>query len=201
MDLTIADGIVALILLVSGFLAWSRGFTREALAIGGWILAGFAALYLASYAEPLLHEIPGLGPLLAGKCALSKLAAFAVVFAIGLIVISIFTPLFSGAVQDSPLGVLDRGLGFVFGVARGLALVSVAWLIYSQIVPPADRVAEIDQARSVVLIDEAAGMLLDALPTGVPSWLARPINNLMLDCGGVPALMEDAPAAPTPSGA
>ena len=195
MDFTIADGIVALILLVSGMLAWSRGFTREALAIGGWVLAG----YLAQYAEPLLHEIPAIGPMLVGKCALSKLASFSVVFAAGLIVISIFTPLFSGAVQDSPLGVLDRGLGFVFGVARGLALVSVAWLIYSQIVPPADRIAAIDNARSVAFIDDSAAILMDALPTGVPSWLAGPINNLMLDCGGVPALMEDAPGAPASS--
>ncbi|MFT4795634.1 MAG: membrane protein required for colicin V production [Paracoccaceae bacterium] len=198
MDFTIADGIVALILLVSGMLAWSRGFTREALAIGGWILAGLAALYLAGYAEPLLHEIPAVGPLLAGKCALSKLASFAVVFAIGLIVISIFTPLFSGAVQDSPLGVLDRGLGFVFGVARGLALVSVVWLIYSQIVPPADRIEAIDQARSVVLIEQSAAILMEALPSGVPSWLAGPINTLMLECGGVPGLMDDAaPASAT----
>jgi membrane protein required for colicin V production len=49
MDFTLADGIVALILLVSGMLAWSRGFTREALAIGGWIFAGAAAIYLAPY--------------------------------------------------------------------------------------------------------------------------------------------------------
>jgi membrane protein required for colicin V production len=192
MDFTIADGIVALILLVSGMLAWSRGFTREALAIGGWILAGFAALYLAQYAEPLLHEIPSVGPMLAGKCALSKLASFAVVFAVGLIVISIFTPLFSGAIQDSPLGVLDKGLGFVFGVVRGLALVSVAWLIYSQIVPPADRFPQVDNARFIALIDDSSAILMESLPSGVPSWLGRPINNLMLDCGGVPALMEDA---------
>jgi membrane protein required for colicin V production len=194
MDFTIADGIVALILLVSGMLAWSRGFTREALAIGGWILAGAAAVYLAPMAEPLLQEIPTVGDLLAGQCSLSKLASFSAVFAIGLIVISIFTPLFSGAVQDSPLGVLDRGLGFLFGVARGLALVAVAWLIYSQLVPPADRIASVDGARSIVLIDEAADLLLEVMPTGIPSWIAGPINTLMLDCGGVPALM-DAPAA------
>ncbi|MFT6772609.1 MAG: membrane protein required for colicin V production [Paracoccaceae bacterium] len=199
MDFTLADGIVALILLVSGMLAWSRGFTREALAIGGWIFAGAAAIYLAPYAEPLIKEIPKIGPLLDGQCSLSKLAAFSVVFALGLIVISIFTPLFSSAVQDSPLGVLDRGLGFVFGVARGLALVAVAWLIYSLIVPPADRMPAVDNARSIALIAETSELMKAAMPTGIPSWIGGPINTLMLECGGVPALMEAPATGPAAS--
>ena len=190
----IVDAVVAGILLISGMLAFSRGFTREALAIGGWVLAGAAALYLAPMAEPLLHEIPSVGEWLARQCSLSKLAAFAVVFAVGLIVLSIFTPLFSSAIQDSALGPIDKGLGFLFGVARGLVLVAVAYLVYSQIIPPADRMPLVEEARAIGLIAEASATITENLPETFPAWLAEPINALMEECGGIPALTPDAPA-------
>ncbi|MGR3781759.1 MAG: CvpA family protein, partial [Albimonas sp.] len=39
MSFTIVDGVVLAVLALSGILAWSRGLTREALAIAGWIVA------------------------------------------------------------------------------------------------------------------------------------------------------------------
>jgi membrane protein required for colicin V production len=41
---------------------------------------------------------------------------------VALVLISFFTPVFSSAVKNSPLGGLDAGLGFLFGVARGALL-------------------------------------------------------------------------------
>ncbi|MEM1316620.1 MAG: CvpA family protein, partial [Pseudomonadota bacterium] len=99
MEFTIADAVVAGVLLLSGVLAWSRGFVREMLSIGGWVLAAFAALYLAPWLDPLLREAPAIGSFLASSCSLAKLAAFSVAFAASLIVISIFTPLLSNAVE------------------------------------------------------------------------------------------------------
>ena len=194
MSFTIADGVILAVLLISGLLAWSRGFTREALAILGWILAAIAALNVALLIEPLLQEIPGVGPMLASSCTLSKLAAFSVSFAIALILLSIFTPLFSSAVQDSVLGPVDKGLGFVFGVARGLVLAAVVYLIYDQVVPPTDRLAIIDDSRLIGMIAEAASIMSAELPTTLPSWLFDPVNSLMSECGGVPVLSGDAAA-------
>lgn len=202
MDYTIADGVVVAILFVSGVLAWSRGFTREALAIGGWIVAGAAAIYLAPMVEPLLHEIPQIGEVLSRQCTLSKLSAFTAMFAAGLIVLSIFTPLFSHMVQDSPLGVFDKGLGFLFGVARGLALIVAAYLLYDQFVgePGAGDassavVAAIEGSYSIGQIRMAAAELTAHIPTTIPAWAAEPVNELMRECGGVPGLVPEAPAA------
>ena len=39
---TIIDGVVALVIVLSALLAYSRGFVRESLAIAGWIVAGIA---------------------------------------------------------------------------------------------------------------------------------------------------------------
>ncbi len=188
MSFTIVDGVVLAVLALSGILAWSRGLTREALAIAGWIVAAIVALYAAPILEPLLQEIPVAGEILAGACTLSKLAGFAVAFAIVLILLSIFTPLFSSAVQESILGPVDKALGFVFGVARGLLLVAVVYLIYDQVVPPVDRLAMVDESRSVAMISEAAAVISERLPTSLPDWALSPINGLMAECGGVPAL-------------
>ncbi|WP_339948428.1 CvpA family protein [uncultured Albimonas sp.] len=190
MSFTIVDGVVLAVLALSGILAWSRGLTREALAIAGWIVAAAAALYAAPFLEPLLQEIPVAGEILAGACTLSKLAAFSVAFAIVLILLSVFTPLFSSAVQESILGPVDKALGFVFGVLRGLVLAAVVFLIYDQVVPPSDRLAMVDQSRSVAMISEAADLISERLPTTLPDWALNPINGLMQECGGVPALSD-----------
>ncbi len=120
---TIIDGVVAVVIVLSALLAYARGFVREALAIAGWIGATVLAFIFADQVVPLIKQIPVLGDFIGDSCELSIIAAFAGVFAVALVVFSIFTPLFSSAVQRSILGGLDQGLGFLFGVARGILLV------------------------------------------------------------------------------
>ena len=112
---TIIDGVVALIIVVSALLAYARGFAREAMAIAGWIAAAVLAFIFAPQVEPLMGEIPVVGEFISDSCELSIIAAFAAVFALALIVVSFFTPLFSSMVQRSALGGLDQGIGFFFG--------------------------------------------------------------------------------------
>ncbi|NNK65924.1 MAG: CvpA family protein, partial [Rhodobacteraceae bacterium] len=101
---TIVDGGVALVILISAILAYSRGFVREIMAIVGWVAAAVAAFYLTPAATPLVAEVPILNEFLDGSCELSVLAAFIGVFAIALIILSIFVPLLSGSVQRSAVG-------------------------------------------------------------------------------------------------
>ncbi len=109
---TIIDGVVAIIIVLSALLAYSRGFVREGLAIAGWFAAAILAFMFAPQVEPLVKEIPVIGEFLADSCELAIIAAFAVVFAIALIVTSLFTPLFSSLVQRSALGGLTKALVF-----------------------------------------------------------------------------------------
>ncbi len=67
---TIVDGVVAVIILISAILAYSRGLMREILAILGWVAAIVAAYYLAPMAEPLMQEIPFINTYLEGNCEL-----------------------------------------------------------------------------------------------------------------------------------
>lgn len=195
MSFTIADGVVLLIVAVSALLAYSRGVTREVLAIGGWIIAAAAAFWAAPVLEPLMREIPFVGGFLATSCTLSVLAAFAVAFAIALVVLSIFTPLVSSLIRESALGPVDQGLGFLFGVARGVALVAVLYLLYDLTIPVEQRLDAIDAAWSLGVIGDAADMIRNAAPEEAPNWLGQRIDALMASCAG------SAPAAAAVPGA
>lgn len=126
---TIIDAGVAVVIIFSAILAYSRGFVREALAIAGWVAAAVLAYIFAPQAEPLVREIPVLKDFL-DNCAASTIAGFAGVFAVALVVFALFTPLFSSMVQRSALNALDQGLGFLFGALRGMLLVVIALVVY-----------------------------------------------------------------------
>ncbi|MEO1578736.1 MAG: CvpA family protein, partial [Pseudomonadota bacterium] len=104
---TFVDGAVAVIILISAILAYSRGFVRESLAILGWVGAAVAAFYATPAATPLVAEVPILSDFLEGSSELQVIVAFVAVFAVALVIISIFIPLISGAVQRSALGGVD----------------------------------------------------------------------------------------------
>ncbi|GLQ33896.1 colicin V production protein CvpA [Amylibacter marinus] len=128
---TLVDAGSGIILLLSAILAYSRGFVREILSIAGWFVAAIVAFIFAPQVEPLIREVPILSDILGENCELSVIAAFFIVFAGTLIIEAIFTPLFAGAVQRSVLSGFDQGLGFLFGMLRGVLLILAALVAYA----------------------------------------------------------------------
>lgn len=192
---TLIDGIVAVIIVMSAILAYSRGFVREALAIGGWVAAVIVAYFFAPSAEPLMREIPVVGEFLGDSCELSMIAAFAVVFAIALIVVSIFTPLFSGAVQRSALGGIDQGLGFLFGVLRGAVLVVIALVVYDRLIVT-DPVPMIDDSRTAKIFAQVSESVNEQIPDEAPGWLVQRYEDLVAGCD--PSGLPGEPATELP---
>ncbi len=178
---TIVDAGVAVIIIVSGILAYSRGFMREALAILGWIGAAVLAFILAPAVQPLVREIPYLGSFLGDSCELTVIAAFAAVFAIVLVLASLFTPLFSSFVRNSAIGGIDQGLGFFFGVARGILLVAIALLVFDRAVPPGS-VPMVEESRSASVFGQLSGNLNEAVPEDAPNWLVQKYEELVSGC-------------------
>jgi len=178
---TIIDGAVALFIVVSALLAYSRGLVREGLAIAGWVVAGIVAFVFAPQVEPLVTEVPVVGDFIADSCELSMLAAFAAVFAVALIVASLITPLFSSLVQRSVLGGVDQGLGFVFGVARGVLLIAIAYFVYDTVVG-GQSVAMIDDSRSAQVFSQLTGNIEDRNPEEALGWITRQYEQLIGAC-------------------
>ncbi len=194
MEFTVVDAGVAVVTLLSAILAYSRGFTRELFAIAGWVAAAVAAFYVAPQLEPLIREIPVVGEFLAASCVLSMIAAFTVVVAAVLLILSVFTPLIANLVLDSALGPLDRMLGFIFGALRGLLLIAIAYLVYTNL-SGVESWPPLDNAASRTMFDEAAAMLDQNLPQSIPDWFSARIDALTVNCGDL-APSGTEPAAP-----
>lgn len=178
---TLVDGVVAVVVVLSAVLAYSRGFVREILAIGGWVAAAVVAFIFAPNVQPLVGEIPVVSDFLAGSCELAMIVAFALVFAGALILVSIFTPLFSSAVQNSAVSGVDQGLGFLFGVARGLLLVVVALVVYDRLIT-GESIPMVDESRTAALFAEVQDRINDAIPEEAPRWIVGRYEELIANC-------------------
>lgn len=176
---TLIDGIAAAVILLSAILAYSRGFVREALAIAGWVGAAVLAFMFAGAAQPLVKEIPVINKIIGENCEVSMITAFAVVFAVGLIVASLFTPLFSSVIRRSFLSGIDQGLGFVFGAVRGIALVGAAFLIYAM---THQSVTMVDNSRAKTVFDNFNGGIQAALPDDLLAMITLRYNDLTASC-------------------
>lgn len=179
---TIIDGVVAIVIVVSALLAYSRGFVRESLAIAGWIGAAILAFVFADRVRPLVRQVPGLGGIIGESCELGIVAAFAAVFALALVVFAIFTPLFSGAVQRSVLGGLDQGLGFLFGVFRGILLVAVAFFAYQTILST-QAIAMVEDSRAAAVFGRLTGQFQADDSEAALGWLQTQYLELTGECG------------------
>lgn len=179
---TIIDGVVALVLIVSALLAYGRGLVREVMAIVGWIAAAVLGFLFAPQVEPLVREIPVVGEFLADSCELSIIGAFAIVFAVALIVVSLFTPLFASVVQRSALGGIDQGFGFVFGVARGVLLIAIAFFVYETVVT-GEKYTIVDESRSAIVFSQISSQIQNSEPEQALGWITQQYEALVGNCG------------------
>jgi membrane protein required for colicin V production len=160
------DLAILAILLVSGLLAFFRGFVREVLAIAGWIGAALITLRLFPYAQPFTHQyIPQ--PLLADAAAAGG------IFIASLSLLWLVASAISRRVQESTIGPLDRSLGFLFGIARGAVLVSLAYLILIQFVPAKEHPDWLRNARALPVVRYGADLLLQLVPPEMREGLSK----------------------------
>ncbi|QRZ13961.1 CvpA family protein [Paracoccus methylovorus] len=193
---TIIDGVVAAVIILSAILAYARGFVRESLAILGWIGAAVLAFIFAATVRPMVAQVPGLNKFLADSCELATIAGFAAVFALALVLFSIITPLFSSVVQRSALGGVDQGMGFLFGVARGILLVAIAFIVYDRVMA-SQPVAMVDNSRSAQVFERMRGQMDQQIPQDAPGWVVSRYEQLVRSCA--PSGQPVDASTPTPT--
>ncbi len=151
------DTLVLLVIAVSALIAFARGFISEVLGIAAWVGAFFIANAGAPQLRPAMRNW-------VGNADLADPAAYAAVFLVGLIVLSIITGMIGGAVRNSMLGGIDRTLGLVFGIVRGLVILAAIY-VGTGFVVPTDRWPEaVADARSVPYVYRLALTLVEYLP-------------------------------------
>ncbi len=144
------------LLLVSTAVGMVRGFTFEILSLAGWFAAWFASLWFG----PTLASYLPIGET---GSALNRGLAYAFAFLFVLVLWSLAARAVSSLIAATPLRPVDRLLGAVFGLARGLLvlLALIAVLAYT----PAIRSDAWARSRGVVWAGELLRMVLPGLST------------------------------------
>ena len=116
--MTSFDYIALFIIGISIVVSMMRGAVREILAIAGWVAALYVARTYASQLVPLLPpDIP--------TEPLKVLAAFVILMLGVLLVASLLSIALASIIRKIGLNWLNRSLGGLFGLARGLLIVCV----------------------------------------------------------------------------
>jgi membrane protein required for colicin V production len=170
MPITLLDIVLLAVMLVSGLLAMIRGFMREVLSIASWGAAAVAAVY----------AYPKLLPTAKQYFTSDIVATAAVVVGVflgTLIIVSIFTIKISDMILDSRVGALDRTLGFLFGLGRGLIIVVVAFLFFAWLVPDRSQPEWVKNAKSKVVLQGTGQWLMSMLPDDPESTILKRLKR------------------------
>jgi len=116
--MNVTDYLVIIAVVISAVVGALRGFLREAVAVVAWLLALFVAWHFSDLVEPHL------GGLLAGS-AVKPWAARVIIVLLILLLGAAIGAMLSHFVRLSIFSGVDRFLGFVFGLARGVVLLGV----------------------------------------------------------------------------
>jgi membrane protein required for colicin V production len=183
MSLTVLDLVVIVVVLISATLAMVRGFVREVLSVASWLAAVAAAYFFYAPLVPVIRPYIESG-------TVATIVAAALIFFIALVLASYVTTKISDFVIDSRVGAIDRGLGFIFGAARGVLLVVIAlWFFNFLVAKPPDWVAN---AQTGPVLRDLGDQLVAALPPDIEKWIDERRHGT--EEGGATAEQAPAPA-------
>ena len=157
MSFQFLDVAVILVIIASTVYATYRGFVSETLSIFAWAAAAFATLYFGPWIAYWLRGVispPWLG----------EVTGYAAVFLVVVIPLSFMSYRFSEGVKKSPVSALDRALGAVFGIVRGLALIGIAYVIFTAIVSIDNQPGWVTKARLLPVIQASAQVITSLIP-------------------------------------
>ena len=120
--MTIFDYLVLFVLVSSVIISTLRGLVKEILSLLGWIVAFVVANMYGAKLAPLLPElIPGE--------ATRLIAAYVILFLGVRVLMGLLSLAIGALITASGLSLADRGLGGLFGLARGIVIVLAAVIL------------------------------------------------------------------------
>jgi membrane protein required for colicin V production len=122
LELNSADWFILVVLIASGIISFTRGFTKEFLSLFLWIAAFIAAISLEFLATPKINEF-------IGNEEISKIISYIFVFVIFIFVGGIVIKFISKLIKWSGASGFDRFLGVLFGLIRGLIVLFAIFLL------------------------------------------------------------------------
>ena len=120
--MTIFDYLVLFVLVSSVIISTLRGLVKEILSLLGWIVAFVVANAYGAKLAPMLPE------LLPGETA-RLIMAFVLLFLGVRILMGLLSLAIGALITATGLSLADRGLGGLFGLARGIVIVLAAVIL------------------------------------------------------------------------
>ena len=172
------------VMLISGLLAMVRGLIREVLSIAGWGAAAVAGLYAYSKLLPMTKQYISNDYMAAG-------VTIGGAFFGTLIIVSIITVKISDKILDSRIGALDRTLGFLFGLGRGLIIVVIAFQFFTWLVPDRSQPEWVKNAKSRVVLAGTGQWLMSMLPDDPESTILNKLKKQHPEDSDTPGATPD----------
>ena len=127
-DIAVFDLIIAALVITSAIYGLYRGLIRELISLIAWVLAFFLAILFSPNFANLLD------PTWAGE-TLRLIFSFSAIFVGVLIVSSFIQFVVRKFLSLVGLGSLDRFLGMVFGIARGVVISTILLVLFIELFP------------------------------------------------------------------
>lgn len=112
------------VIIISTLFSLLRGFVKEAISLGTWIIAMWVSI---TFASNLSNFMPDSIENPAFKMGLAFIALFVATLILGVMV----NILLNQVINKTGLSGVDRALGTVFGLARGVLIVTVFVMLAS----------------------------------------------------------------------
>jgi membrane protein required for colicin V production len=185
--LTAFDVGVGVLVLISAILATARGLTREVLSLATWAGSAAVAIYMWQYHPEIARQY-------IDEAIVADIATVVVTFIVALIVLHLLTMRIADFVVDSRVGPIDRTLGFVFGVLRGV-LIAIVITIFGTWLLPNNLPSWAAESQSLPHLRSMGQTLISMLPEG----LEQQVTDMLKGGTGL-AEDPDAPAVPVEEG-
>jgi membrane protein required for colicin V production len=192
----VIDIIVLAVLLISALISFIRGFIRETLTILG-VVGGLAAAYfggpmLSPFIKDWLGVVEGEKPeLLMGILPypiLADILSYGVIFILVVIILSIVSHILAETVRAIGLGAIDRTLGVLFGLARGLLVVAVLYLPFHLSADAETKARWFEGSKTHVWVEALAEQLAKLLPESAVEKIEEGARNVALEKEGEESL-------------
>ena len=159
------DWTLLAVLAASVVIGCVRGLTFEVMSLLGWVVAWFAAQWGAPLLSPYL-------PVGTTGSALNLTVSMVLCFVLALLLWSLLAKLVRLLVRATPLSLVDRFLGALFGLLRG----GVILLVLASVVAmtPMAQSAPWQASRGVAILDAALQTLKPLLPAKMGDMLPAP---------------------------
>ena len=156
--LTIFDTVILFIIGFSLIRGIMRGFTTELLKLISWFGALLITLYgIAFGASDFARRF-------IQPDSLADIVALGVLFFTSFILLRYLAGKIGERVKDSPIGILDRSLGALFGLVRGLVVVAAGYLLLDFFLTDKTMDDWAEDAQTRPLVSYSAQMLATIVP-------------------------------------